>query len=78
MSLPAGEASKQRPAPSSGTGLPKCGNCGGALACYCIEWSNLPDSQKCRCASPVATGGFRAFQDFLNWLLPKDGAGRSS
>jgi hypothetical protein len=31
----------------------KCANCGGALACYSIEWSNLPDSEKCLCSNPT-------------------------
>ena len=35
------------------TNFARCKSCGGALACYSIEWSNLPDSQKCRCANPA-------------------------
>jgi hypothetical protein len=31
----------------------RCKACDGALPCYSIEWSNLPDSQKCKCAKPV-------------------------
>lgn len=31
----------------------KCQRCGKALACFSIEWSNLPDDQKCRCKQPV-------------------------
>jgi hypothetical protein len=30
-----------------------CKRCGKALACFSIEWSNLPDDKKCRCAVPV-------------------------
>jgi hypothetical protein len=32
----------------------KCRNCGGALACYSIAWSNLPDDKKCLCSNPQA------------------------
>ena len=32
--------------------LQKCTVCGKALPCFNIEWSNLPDDQKCKCAKP--------------------------
>jgi hypothetical protein len=35
------------------TKFAKCLRCGNALPCFSIEWSNLPDDQKCRCAAPV-------------------------
>jgi hypothetical protein len=35
----------------------KCGSCGKALPCFSIEWSKLPDDQKCRCPAPVYPAG---------------------
>jgi hypothetical protein len=44
----------------------RCKSCGGALPCYSIEWSNLPDSQKCHCAKPITPDPlFWAFLKFL-------------
>ena len=34
--------------------LQKCTVCGKALPCFNIEWSNLPDDQKCKCAKARA------------------------
>lgn len=33
--------------------LTMCGRCHKAVPCFCITFSELPDDQKCRCASPV-------------------------
>jgi hypothetical protein len=44
----------------------KCRECGKALACFSIEWSNLPDSQKCRCPAPGAPPV--PFESFLKAL----------
>jgi len=33
-------------------GLTKCLKCGKAIPCFSIEWSNLPDDQKCKCERP--------------------------
>lgn len=30
----------------------KCERCKGLIPCFCIEWSNLPDAKKCKCARP--------------------------
>ena len=75
MNLPAGEANREQPAPSAGTVFAKCRNCGGALACYSIAWSNLPDSEKCRCQNPLAPAS--PLEKIFGWLFPKDGAARS-
>jgi len=33
-------------------GLQKCLNCNKAIPSFSIEWSDLPDDQKCKCAKP--------------------------
>ena len=35
------------------TTFAKCAKCGNALPCFSIEWSSLPDTQKCWCVNPV-------------------------
>lgn len=49
--------------------LQKCLSCNGALPCYSIEWSQLPENQKCHCKNPGLPPP--PFIKFLEWLFKK-------
>ena len=49
---------------------PMCSKCHKALACYSIEWSELPDNMKCKCKAPgYPKAPIDMLGDFLKGLV---------